>query len=118
MVDKREKGGFVYVMSNWTGDVIYTGITNSLERRVWEHKNKAASGFTAKYNLSKLVFYEEFGDIESAIFREKEIKKWRREKKNKIIEAMNPEWEDLSEGWYEDSSIRCADVRNDGIGGS
>lgn len=87
---------FVYLMTNWNNKVLYTGVTNNLERRVFEHKNKKTKGFAAKYNVTKLVYYEETNDVESAIAREKEIKKWRREKKNKLISVMNPKWEDLA----------------------
>ena len=72
-------------------------MTNDLERRIYEHKNKIFEGFSKKYNLNKLVYYEHTNDVNAAIRREKEIKKWRREKKNKLIESMNPEWKDLSE---------------------
>jgi putative endonuclease len=87
---------FVYILSNWNHKVIYTGITNNLERRLYEHKNKLMDGFTKKYNLTKLVYYEHTDDVLSAIAREKEIKKWRREKKNKLVESINPQWKDLS----------------------
>ena len=100
----KEKGGFVYIVANWDGHVIYTGVTNDLQRRMFEHKEKKVQGFTKKYNVTSLVYYEQFGDIEMAITREKEIKGWRREKKDRLIEAGNPEWKDLSEGWFEDSS--------------
>lgn len=83
-------------MSNWNNKVIYFGMTNNLERRVYEHKNKMIDGFTKKYNVTKLVYYENTSEVNAAIAREKEIKKWRREKKNKLIESKNPEWKDLS----------------------
>ena len=86
---------FIYILTNWNNKVIYTGVTNNLVRRVYEHKNKLLDGFTKKYNLSKLVYFEQSNDIISAIAREKEIKKWRREKKNKLVESMNPSWKDL-----------------------
>ncbi len=76
---------------------MYVGITNNLMRRVYEHKNKLIDGFTKKYNINKLVYYETFQDVRAAIEREKEIKKWRREKKNKLVNTKNPEWRDLSE---------------------
>ena len=76
---------------------MYVGMTNDLERRVFEHKAKTASGFTEKYNVNKLVYFEETTDVQSAITREKEIKKWRREKKNDLVVKLNPEWRDLSE---------------------
>lgn len=98
------KNYFVYILTNWTGEVIYIGVTNDLERRLAEHKMKAVRGFTQKYGVDKLVHYEQFNDVEAAILREKEIKKWRREKKNALVETMNPGWADLSEGWYEDFS--------------
>ena len=91
---------FVYILTNWNNQVMYVGFTNNLLRRVFEHKHKLVEGFTAKYNLNKLVYLEESRDVRSALAREKEIKKWRREKKNRRVEGMNPEWEDLSQGWY------------------
>ena len=78
---------------------MYIGITNNLERRLYEHRNKMITGFTEKYNVNKLVYYEETGDVKAAIAREKEIKKWRREKKNNLVNDMNPEWKDLTEDW-------------------
>jgi putative endonuclease len=71
-------------------------MTNNLERRIYEHKNKLVEGFTKKYNLDKLVYYEQYTDVNLAIQREKELKKWRREKKNKLVESVNPEWKDLT----------------------
>ena len=77
---------------------MYVGMTNDLERRVSEHKSKLIKGFTEKYNVTKLVYFEETGDVTAAIAREKEIKKWRREKKNALVVNMNPDWKDLSLG--------------------
>nr|VFK14256.1 MAG: putative endonuclease [Candidatus Kentron sp. LFY] len=74
-------------------------MTNDLHRRVYEHKNKLLPGFTKKYNVNRLVYFEETDDVGTAISREKEIKKWRRQKKNNLVAAMNPEWKDLSEDW-------------------
>jgi len=85
----------VYLLSN-TSRIIYTGVTNNLERRVKEHQQKRIEGFTKKYNLHKLVYYEEFQNPKRAIAREKEIKGWRREKKVQLIETHNPGWSDLS----------------------
>jgi putative endonuclease len=79
---------------------LYTGVTNDLMRRVLEHKRKLVPGFTSRYNLNRLAFYEEFGDIRPAIAREKQIKGWLRAKKIALIESVNPEWRDLSVGWY------------------
>ena len=88
---------FVYIISNWNNKILYVGVTNNLERRLYEHKNKLFDGFSKRYNLTKLVYYEQTSDIKSAIQREKEIKKWRREKKNQLIEVLNPKWEELFE---------------------
>lgn len=96
-----EKDYFVYLLTNWNNKVIYAGVTNNLRRRISEHKSKLVEGFTKRYNkrynINKLVYYELTSDIKSAIAREKEIKKWRREKKNKLVESLNPEWKDLFE---------------------
>jgi putative endonuclease len=89
-------------MSNRKHGTIYTGMTNDLERRVLEHKKKLVDGFTKKYNLTKLVYFEDTHSALSAIEREKQIKGWLRSKKIKLLEEVNPEWEDLSDGWYED----------------
>ena len=72
-------------------------MTNDLQRRIYEHKNKLVDGFTKRYHLNKLVYYEETTDVNSAIAREKEIKKWRREKKNKLVESINPKWKNLDD---------------------
>lgn len=87
---------YVYMITNWNNKVLYTGITNNLERRIYEHKNKLVKGFTSKYNINKLVYFDHTTDVNSAIAREKQIKGWTRVKKNKLIESINPEWEDLS----------------------
>ena len=90
---------YVYLLTNWNNKVIYVGITNELTRRIYKHKNKMIKGFTEKYNVKKLVYFEETQDVNTAIEREKEIKKWRREKKNRLVNSMNPNWDDLSSGW-------------------
>ncbi|WP_350344561.1 GIY-YIG nuclease family protein [Proteinivorax tanatarense] len=87
---------YVYMATNWNNRVLYTGVTNNLERRIYEHKNKLAKGFTQKYNVNKLVYYESTSDANSAIAREKEIKNWTRQKKNELIASVNPKWKDLS----------------------
>jgi putative endonuclease len=79
-------------------------MTNDLERRLYEHKNKLIEGFTKRYNIDTLVYYEHTTDVFEAIAREKEIKKWRREKKNKLVGTINPEWKDLSKEWGLDFS--------------
>jgi putative endonuclease len=90
---------YVYLLTNWNNQVMYVGMTNDLERRLYEHKHKLFKGFTDKYNLNKLVYFEETQDVTAAIAREKEIKKWRREKKNQLVNRMNPTWKDLSLNW-------------------
>jgi len=90
---------YVYLLTNWNNHVLYVGMTNNLERRVYEHKNKLIRGFSEKYNLNKLVYFEETEDVVAAITREKEIKKWRREKKNQLVDKKNAGWEDLSLKW-------------------
>ena len=90
---------YVYIVASWRR-VLYVGVTNDLVRRVWEHKEKVHEGFTSKYNVNRLVYYEETADVLAAIAREKQIKGWLRAKKVALIEGMNPGWEDLSEGWY------------------
>ena len=90
---------YVYLLTNWNNKVMYLGVTNNLERRLYEHKNKLVKGFTEKYNVNKLVYFEETQDVTAAIAREKEIKKWRREKKNQLVNRMNPNWKDLSSRW-------------------
>ena len=87
---------YVYLLTNWNNKVIYVGVTNDLRRRLAEHKNKSIPGFTSRYNVTKLVYFEHVTNVQQAIAREKEIKKWRREKKNRLVESMNPEWKDLS----------------------
>ena len=86
-------------MTNKSG-TLYTGVTNELVRRVYEHKNHLVKGFTDKYNITKLVYYETTNDVRSAIEREKQIKGWLRKKKIDLIESTNPEWRDLSEDWF------------------
>ena len=83
-------------MTNKRNTVVYTGITNDLKRRVYEHKEKPVDGFTKKYNITKLVYYEVFEDIENAILREKQIKGGSRQKKIELINSLNKEWRDLS----------------------
>lgn len=88
---------YVYILSNKSNSVVYVGVTNNLERRLYEHKNGLYDGFTKKYNVHKLVYYEYTTDIRSAIIREKQIKGWRRSKKDDLINSQNPEWKDLSQ---------------------
>jgi putative endonuclease len=100
MPSRQQKIYFVYIMTN-RSKTLYTGVANSLIRRVREHKLGIGSGFTAKYKLDRLVYFERFDDIRNAIEREKQIKSWLRIKKIALIVSINPEWRDLSEQWYE-----------------
>ena len=87
---------YVYILSNNHKNVIYTGVTNDLTRRVYEHKNHLDKGsFTDRYNIEKLVYFEETTDVRAAIEREKQIKSWKRDRKTSLIMGMNPHWEDL-----------------------
>ena len=91
---------FVYIMANHHNTTIYVGITSHLQKRVWEHKSGIDKrSFTYKYNCHKLVYFEQFGDIHSAIAREKQIKRWTRERKNKMIGRSNLGWDDLAADW-------------------
>jgi putative endonuclease len=92
-----EKQYYVYILTNKSNKVLYIGVTNDLERRMYEHKNKMIDGFTKKYNLTKLVYFEASTNINSAIEREKQLKNWHRDWKINLIEEFNPEWKDLSE---------------------
>jgi len=91
---------YVYIMASKTG-TIYTGVTNDMVRRVYQHKHGLIPGFTTKYGITKLVYYESSSDINSAITREKQIKGWLRKKKVALVESTNPGWTDLSAGWYD-----------------
>ncbi|HEY43556.1 MAG TPA: GIY-YIG nuclease family protein [Anaerolineae bacterium] len=94
------KNYYVYIMASLSG-TLYTGVTNDLERRVFEHKQKQMPGFSSKYNVNRFVYYEETRDIEEALNREKQIKGWLRIKKLELITSCNPKWHDLSDGRYE-----------------
>lgn len=91
----------VYILSNWKFTVFYVGVTNNLERRVFEHKIKLNKGFTNQYNCNQLLYYEDYSEIHEALHREKQLKKYRREWKKSLIKEFNPDWKDLSEGWYD-----------------
>ena len=90
---------YVYIMTN-RSRTLYTGVTGDLVRRVYEHKNKLVKGFTRKYNIQYLIYYESTSNVYAALEREKQIKGWTRAKKIALIDAMNPEWKDLSEEWF------------------
>ena len=90
---------YVYILTNEKGNVLYTGVTNDLIKRVFEHKHHLDKGsFTARYNVEKLVYFEMTSDVKAAIEREKQIKGWNRKRKNQLVESMNPEFKDLYEG--------------------
>ena len=95
----KEHNYYVYIMTN-NSKTLYTGMTNNLLRRVYEHKYKLVEGFTKKYNITKLVFFEETNDVNEAIAFEKKIKGWKRVKKIALIESQNPKWLDISQDWY------------------
>jgi putative endonuclease len=97
---KREYRFYTYIVGSLSG-TLYIGITNSLERRVWQHKHHEFPGFTAKYGVDRLLYFERFDDVRVAIDREKQLKGWKRQKKIALIEAQNPQWVDLSREWYE-----------------
>ena len=95
-----EKQAYIYFMTNNHNNVIYLGVTNNLERRVWEHKNCVdKDSFTCKYNCFKLVYFEHANSIKDAIAREKQLKNRKRDWKDELIQKQNPQWADLSEGW-------------------
>jgi putative endonuclease len=89
----------VYILANRSG-TLYVGVTNNLLRRFYEHKQKLIPGFTKRYKIDRLMYYEHTPDVGAAIAREKQIKRWRREKKVALIESKNRDWHDLSEGWF------------------
>ena len=90
---------FVYMLTNWDDSVLYIGVTGNLPKRLYEHRSGLVEGFTKKYNVHKLVYFEQTGDVYSAISREKQLKKWSRMKKNMLVNSVNPQWRDLSEDW-------------------
>jgi len=92
---------FVYILSNFKNGTLYIGMTNDLERRMFEHKNKLVEGFSKNYNLDKLVYFEQFQYVNDAIKREKQLKNWNRQWKIDLIEDDNNDWNDLSFDWYE-----------------
>lgn len=86
---------YVYILTNQTDTTLYIGVTNNLQRRLFEHKNKLVDGFTKKYNINKLIYFESTNDVESAIAREKQLKGWTRQKKNNLIATTNPNWNEI-----------------------
>lgn len=92
---------FVYIMTNKINNVLYTGVTNNLQKRVWQHQKHLLPGFSSKYNIKKLVYYEIYNDIKNAIAREKQIKAGSKQRKVDLIKKVNPEYKDLSEEWFD-----------------
>ena len=88
---------YVYLLTNKTNNVLYIGVTNDLTRRIREHKSEEIEGFTKKYHVHKLVYFEEYSEVNDAINREKQLKRWKRSKKNELIESKNPRWDDWSD---------------------
>jgi putative endonuclease len=120
----EEQRYFVYIMAN-ASKRIYTGMTNSIRRRVREHKLKLTAGFAAKYNITRLVYFESFEDVRNAIEREKQVKAWTRAKRLALVESTNPKWDDLSREWDQpqmfrftpkiaNRQVRCDGRRNQG----
>jgi len=100
MCVRTPKRFYVYIMTNGPKPaVLYVGVTGNLVHRVWQHKSKLVPGFTSRYSLTRLVYYEQFVYPDAAIAREKEVKGWRRSKKLSLIESMNPTWDDLAKDW-------------------
>jgi putative endonuclease len=99
----RDHDYWVYIMSNNTRSTLYIGVTNDLRVRVWQHRSgEQAGAFSQRYHCVHLVYCEQYSDIEQAIDREKQLKGWRRSKKNALISSMNPRWDDLGREWFDD----------------
>jgi len=94
----------VYILTN-ISKMLYIGVTNDLQRRIYEHKHKLVPGFSAKYNLHRLVYFEAFGHIGDAIMREKQLKGWLRSRKVALIQSQNPKWSDLAADWFKTAKI-------------
>lgn len=91
---------YVYIMSN-NSKTLYVGVTNNLERRVWEHRQKRVKGFTERYNITMLMYFESSAQVDDAIAREKQLKGWKRDRKIALIRESNPDWLDLAADWFE-----------------
>ena len=98
----RDRRYYVYILTNRSG-TLYTGVTNDLLRRVSEHKAGKAEGFTKRYRVNRLVYFEDTGDVQAALQREKQVKAWTRQKRIDLINSVNPRWVDLSDGWFDGS---------------
>ena len=104
---------YVYILTNWKGNVMVIGVTNYLERRLYEHRQELIEGFTKRYHVHKLVYYEVTDDVRAALEREKQLKHWTRKKKNALVESVNPLWEDLSENREQDLSTPLRSAQDD-----
>lgn len=111
----KQHNYYIYILTTSNNKVMYVGVTNDLQRRIYEHQYKLIDGFTKKHNITKLVYYESTKDVNSATQREKEIKKWRREKKNRLVESLNPNWNDLGDSLFNEisQSTKNSLLRND-----
>ncbi len=94
------KEAYIYILTNRNDRVMYIGVTNDLKRRLYEHLNERIDGFTKRYHVHKLVYFEMYSEFDSAISREKQLKKWKRANKNKLVETLNPEWKDLGREYF------------------
>jgi len=109
IISMRDKTYYVYILTNYKNKTLYIGLTNNLERRIYQHKNELIEGFSKRYKLKKLVYYEEFKNIIDALAREKQLKNWHREWKINLVKGVNPEFKDLAEEWYEEGSEKRLD---------
>ena len=100
-----DRFSYFYMMGSSSRRALYSGVTVPLYKRVWEHKNNLGGYFTSKYKCHRLVYFEQFTSVEDAIAREKQVKGWRREKKDALVESKNPEWKDLAEDWNPDGLL-------------
>jgi putative endonuclease len=100
-----ERSSYVYMMCSSSRRALYTGVTARLHQRVFEHKNDLVEGFSSQYKCHRLVYFERFANIVDAIAREKQIKGWRREKKDELVETMNPAWSDLAADWFPETLL-------------
>ena len=99
MASQRERHYYIYILGSFSG-TLYVGVTGNLRRRIWQHKEHAIEGFTARYDVTRLLYFETYHEVLNAIAREKQLKGWARAKKIALIEKENPRWEDLSRKWY------------------
>lgn len=105
---RREYHFCVYIVQSASRRALYIRMTNNLHKRVWQHKTHAFAGFSDDYNAVRLVYWESFDDVRNAIDREKQLKRWRREKKIWLVERLNPDWKDLAAEWYEAQGLSTA----------